>query len=247
MSSRSSSAGYDRHITIFSPEGKLYQVDYAFNAVKNVGLTAIGVRGQDSVVIITQKKVPDKLIDPSSITHMFSISRNIGCVVTGAIADAMAIVKRARSEVTDFKYKNGHEIPVHFLAKRMADFQQVFTQHAFTRALGVTIMYIAIDDEKGPQLYMVDPAGYYSGYRACSTGKQEQEATNLLERAVKAKPTMTSADTIETAVVTLQTVVGSDLRADDIEIGIVTTQDRKFRVLSEQEIDQQLTIISNRD
>jgi 20S proteasome subunit alpha 1 len=91
----------------------------------------------------------------------------------------------------------GYEVPVHHLAKRVADIAQMYTQHAFMRALGVVTMLIAMDDEKGPQLYRCDPAGHFIGYKACAAGLKEQEANNFLEKKVKANEAMNSQETIE--------------------------------------------------
>lgn len=247
--SRGSSAGYDRHITIFSPEGRLYQVEYAFKAVKGGGLTSLGVRGADSVVLITQKKVPDKLLDGSSVTHLFKISRTIGCVMTGLMADAQAMVQRARQEAAHFVYSNGYEMPIHVLASRVADVAQMYTQHAFMRAYGVVAMFCSIDEEKGPQLFRCDPAGYYSGYKACAAGPKEQEATNVLEKRFKKEggETMTFEQTMETAVVSLQTIVGSDLSANDVEILVMRKDQPSVQVLTPEQIERHLTKIHNRD
>jgi len=247
MSNRGSSAGYDRHITIFSPEGRLYQVEYAFKAVKLPGITSIGVRGVDSAVIVTQKKVPDKLLDPSSVTHMFKVTDKIGCVATGLIADAKSALVRARHEAAEFKYTNGYDIPVDYMAQRVADVAQVYTQHAFMRALGIVTMFIGIDEEKGPQLFRCDPAGHYLGFKACSAGAKEQEANNLLEKKIKEKSDLTFKETVETAIVSLQTVIGSDLKSTDIEVGVVTKQNPKFTVLTETEVESYLSSISDRD
>jgi len=246
MSARGSSAGFDRHITIFSPEGRLYQVEYAFKPAKE-GVAAIGVRATDGVVIVCQKKVPDKLLDPSAVTHMFPITPYIGCVSTGLHGDARAQVTRTRMEAAQFKYKNGYDIPLSFLAKRVADVGQVYTQHAFMRALGVISIFAAVDDEAGPQLYKVDPAGHYLGFIACAAGNKEQEANNLLEKRVKANAQMDMKHALETAIIALQTVVGADLKPSDLEVGIVTRKEPKFRQLTEQEIDTQLALISDRD
>jgi len=245
--SRGSSAGYDRHITIFSPEGKLYQVEYAFKAIKTQGTTSIGIRGADSVVIATQKKIPDKLLDPDTITSIYKVSDFIGCVETGMIADARSQVQRARHEAAQFKYKFGYEVPVQYLAKRLADFAQVYTQHAAMRPLGVACILAGIDDEVGPQLYKCDPAGSYVGYKATCAGEKEQEATNFLEKKFKADPQLSRDEAIQMAIATLQAVLSMDFKATEIEIGVVSKENPRFTLLTPQEIDTQLTRLAERD
>ena len=106
-------------------------------AIKTSGLTSVGVRGKDSCIVLTQRKVPDKLHDPDSVTNMYHITENIGLVMTGMVADARSKVSRLRNEAAEFKFNNGYEIPVSYLAKRAADLAQVYTQHANMRPLGI--------------------------------------------------------------------------------------------------------------
>jgi len=244
---RGTSTGYDRHITIFSPEGKLYQVEYAFKAITSGNLTSVGVRGKDSCVIVTQKKVPDKLIDPDTVTHLFNITPHIGCVATGRTADARVSVQRARYEAADFKRKYGYDIPVDYLTKRMADIAQVSTQHAFMRPYGVALMFIGIDPEQGPLLYKSDPAGYFIGYKAASAGAKEDDANTWLENKFKKKLVLDQKQTTQMAINCMQTILATELKKTDIEVGIVTSEDPLFRRLAEDQIEEHLTEISERD
>mmetsp|Transcript_14534 Transcript_14534/g.21431 ORF Transcript_14534/g.21431 Transcript_14534/m.21431 type:complete len:187 (-) Transcript_14534:275-835(-) len=175
-------AGYDRHITIFSPQGRLYQVEYAFNAVKTSGLTSVALRGKDSCVVVGQKRVPDKLIDASSVSNIYKITPKIGCIMTGKYADAKAAVERIRQEAFKFQFENGFQIPVGHLAKRCADLSQVFTQHARMRAFGVETILVSIDDVDGPQVFKIDPAGQFFGYKACASGVKMEAAQNYFEK-----------------------------------------------------------------
>jgi len=249
---RGSSAGYDRHITIFSPEGRLYQVEYAFKAIKTSGLTSVGVRGKDSCVVLTQRKIPDKLHDADSVTNMYHITDKIGLVMTGIVPDARASVQRLRSEAAQFKFDYGYDIPVSYLAKRAADIAQVYTQHANMRPLGIAMIIIGIDVEGEamvPQLYRCDPAGYYVGYKATSAGHKEQEANNFLEKRFKAgtNPSLSYDDTVQLALACLQNVLGSDLKAPDIEVCVCRNDNLKFSRLTADEVEAQLTSLAERD
>merc|ERR1719382_2093520 len=122
----------------------------------------------------------------------------------------------------NFEAKNGFEIPVHYLALKLANIGQVYTQHAYMRPYGVSTMLVAIDDEKGPQLYQIDPAGQYFGYKAAAAGTKDHEAINALEKIVKKKMALPETETIQQAIGCLQAVMGMDFKATDIEVGIVS-------------------------
>jgi len=253
----SSSAAYDRHITIFSDQGRLYQVEYAFKAITAANIMSVGVKGKDCAVVISQKKVPDKLIDPSSVSYVYKISPSVGCVMTGSIADARASVDRARAEAAEFRYKYGYEMPCDVLAKRLANISQVYTQRAYMRPLGIAVTLISLDSEFGPQLYKCDPAGYYAGYKGTATGPKMQEALNFLEKKVKNKDCAEGdwEDVVELGITTLNTVLSVDFKKNELEIGIVggpktdgqEGTDSGFRKLTEEEIEERLQAIADKD
>ncbi|XP_073283956.1 proteasome subunit alpha type-6-like [Primulina huaijiensis] len=245
--SRGSGGGYDRHITIFSPEGRLYQVEYAFKAVKSAGVTSIGVRGSDSVCVVTQKKVPDKLLDQKSVTHLYSITKYLGLLATGMTADARTLVQQARNEAAEFRFRYGYEMPVDALARWIADKSQVYTQHAYMRPLGIVAMILGIDEEKGPQLFKCDPAGHFFGHKATSAGAKDQEAINFLEKKMKNDQAFSYEETVRTTISALQSVLQEDFKATEIEVGVVRKDDPVFKVLSTEEIEEHLTAISERD
>ena len=202
--------------------------------------------------------------------------------MTGSIADARASVDRARGEAAEFRYKFGYEMPCDVLAKRLANINQVYTQRvgsslpqssrmidpvrpmfltvisqAYMRPLGVATTLISVDDERGPQLYKCDPAGYYVGYKATASGPKQQEALNYLEKKLKNKDYAPGSweEVVELGINALSNVLSVDFKKHELEIGIVggpradgeqgTTTG--FRALTEEEIDERLQAIAEKD
>jgi len=128
--------------------------------------------------MVTEKKVEDKLIDPETCTNLYCVTENIGALTTGRQPDCISLISVMRNEATNYYNKYGSEIPINYLAQRIADIAQSYTQKAFQRAYAVETMFCTIDNELGAQLYKIDPAGHFLGYRAAASGVKEQESVN---------------------------------------------------------------------
>ncbi|KAJ8603497.1 hypothetical protein CTAYLR_005105 [Chrysophaeum taylorii] len=240
-------SNYDHHITIFSPSGKLYQVEYAIKCANSAsGLTSVAARGKDSVVLVTQKKVPDRLVDPSSVTNIFKVTEKLAVLMTGLPADCRAQVTRLRYEANEFKFQYGYAMPVASLAKRIGDICQVYTQKASLRALAAICILAAVDDEQGPQLFKVDPAGHYFPYFATAAGAKENEAANFLEKKQEELKDMDADQTVRYAIAALQSVLSADFKSTEIE-ALVLEGTQRARTLTEDEIDAHLNVLAETD
>ncbi|KAG5220538.1 nucleophile aminohydrolase [Salix suchowensis] len=218
-------------------------IEYAFKAISGSGHTAVAIRGKDTTVVITQRKVADKLIDASTVTHLFGITPTIGCVMTGLTADAHAQVARARREAADFRYKYGYEIT-----------PDVYTQRAGMRPLGISMIIIGIDPEVGPQCFRLDPAGYFVGFHATAAGQKHQEAMNHLEKKwkkldngrgaddpAKAGQSLSRDEVIEMAIEAMSTVHSTDYKPGEEETKGL------WRIMDEEEIEEHLLAYAEKD
>jgi len=172
--------GYDLSASQFSPDGRVFQVEYAQKAVENSG-TAVGIRGKDGIVFGVEKLVQSKLYEKGANKRIFHIDRHIGMAVSGLIADARQIVETAREEAANYRSNYGSPIPCKYLAERVAGFIHAYTLTGFVRPFGCTIMFSSFD-EGGPHLFQIDPSGISHGYYGCAMGKAKQTAKTEIEK-----------------------------------------------------------------
>lgn len=183
-------------------------------------------------------------MDPKSTTHLFNITPKIGCFITGIYPDCKAAVQRARYEASDYMFKYGYDMPVHVLARRIADLAQVNTQQAGMRPLATIMLLVGVDEEKGTQIFKVDPAGHFLPYFGAAAGNKEQEAINFLEKRVDNISNYTYEEVVRVAIMCLGSVLGSDFRGSEIEVGVVKGTER-FRLMDEEEIEEHLNAIAD--
>lgn len=230
---------YDRAITVFSPDGRLFQVEYAREAVKR-GAPAVGLKFKDGVVLIIDKGEVNKLIETSSIEKIFQIDDKIGCATSGLVADARILVDRARIEAQLNKVYYGEKIPVEMLVKKICDFKQAYTQYGGVRPFGTALLIAGIDD-KGPQLFETDPSGALTSYKACSIGERNViiDNKNVIKEVFEEKyrDGMTQDEGINLCLETLYKATSGELNPNAIEIGIVT-KDENFRKLTSEEVQK---------
>lgn len=219
-----------------------FPIEYAFKAINQAGITSIGLKGDENVCVVSQKKIGDKAVDAKSIAHIYRLTESIGCCITGALPDCCAQIQRARYEAANYQYKFGTPISVKLLARRMADLAQVYTQNAEMRPLGTSMILISFEDNK-PQLFKTDPAGYYCGYRSCSVGVKAPECSNYLEKKLRKRLDYKRAETIQMAIRALSQSVGVDFKPTELEVG-ESDSSGKFRILSDNEVEEHLNAIA---
>jgi len=174
-------SGYDYSPTTFSPDGRVFQVEYATKAVEQSG-TAVGVRCVDGVVLGVEKTIISKLLVAGSNRRLFTVNPNTGMATAGMPPDARQIVNFARSESASYKNFYGHDISGKTLADRTAGHVHSHTLYWYLRPYGAQVLIANYDDESGPQLHMIEPTGTVYKYFACSVGKGKQGAKTELER-----------------------------------------------------------------
>ncbi|MBN1109216.1 MAG: archaeal proteasome endopeptidase complex subunit alpha, partial [Methanomassiliicoccales archaeon] len=170
---------YDRAITVFSPDGRLFQVEYAREAVKR-GTTTVGLKFKDGVVLIVDKRIASRLMEPKSIEKIFQIDDHIGCATSGLVADARILVDQARVLAQINKITYDERAAVEDLVKRICDYKQNYTQYGGVRPFGTALLVAGVDD-MGEHLFETDPSGALVSYKAGSIGAGRNVVMEVFE------------------------------------------------------------------
>ncbi|CAH1755863.1 7955_t:CDS:2 [Entrophospora sp. SA101] len=184
---------YDARTTIFSPEGRLYQVEYAMEAISHAG-TALGILASDGIVIAAEKKVTSKLLEQSATSEkIYMLNNNVVCGVAGITADANILINYARQAAQQYLFVYDEDIPVEQLVQKLCDLKQGYTQYGGLRPFGVSFIYAGHDRNYGFQLYHSDPSGNYGGWKATCIGANNASAQSLLKQDYKDNITLKEA------------------------------------------------------
>jgi len=233
---------YDRGVNTFSPEGRLFQVEYAIAAI-NLGSTAIGIQTAEGVVLAAEKRISSPLLVANSVQKIVEIDQHIGCAMSGLTADARTLIDHARVDSQNYRFTYDEPIQLESLTQGICDLALRFgedrdDEDAMSRPFGVALLVAGVD-ERGPQLFHTDPSGTFLQYTAKAIGSGAEGAQQQLEQEYHKSMTLDEAEVL--ALTILRQVMQDKLESFNIEVGVVTTKEKVFRMHNETKI---ATIVS---
>lgn len=215
--------GYDRTSAMFSPDGRLLQVEYAKKAVRQ-GITAVGIVCKDGVVLVADKRVTEKLMVAKSVEKVVQIDDHITAASSGFMMDGRVLVERSQLIAQQHRVTNDEPIEMIELVKEIADLKQFYTQYGGARPFGVSILFAGVDDK--PRLYVTDPTGIYFEYKATAIGEDEVEIKNILNKEYR--ETMSIDEGIKLAISALKRTLKKDFSMERIDGAYITEKDRMY-------------------
>jgi proteasome alpha subunit len=226
--------GYDRAITMFSPDGRLLQVEYAKKTVRQ-GSTAIAMVCSDGILFVTDKRVIDSLVMPESVEKIWQIDEHIGATASGILSDARVLIERAQLKAQQHKITYDSPIDTSSIVKDICDLKQVCTQSGGLRPFGVSILVAGIDDHS-PKLYETDPTGIFFQYKATAIGEGEVEVEEILHKEYN--ETLTIEEGFKLSLKALKKVLGENFKIERIDAAYIKTDVKKFKKFSKEKIEK---------
>ena len=226
-------AGYDRAITVFSPDGRLYQVEYAIETVRR-GTLAIGVKSKDGVILAVEEKA--RKLQISNVTQkIFQVDDHIGVAAAGYIPDARTQVDHARFFAQSNRLIYDEPVDVEGVAKNMADMAQQFTQYAGVRPFGVALILAGVD-KNGASLYLTDPSGTYIGYDAVAIGAGSDQVTEFLEKQYQLEISMEDAGAL--AMQSIYLVSEEKTGTRHVKMAVIDNDTKTMRKVEDRDIER---------
>ncbi|MFQ6064690.1 MAG: archaeal proteasome endopeptidase complex subunit alpha [Candidatus Bathyarchaeia archaeon] len=222
---------YDRAITIFSPQGRLFQVEYALETVKRGG-TIVGITCSEGVVIGAEESIENELMDPDFSRKLFKIDDHLGVAIVGLESDARVLIDQARTYAQSNRFIYDELIDVEVIAKRIGDLKQAYTQFARMRPFGVSILFGGVD-KTGKRLFATDPSGTHKSYKAHAIGAGRETVIKLLEKEYDED--MELEEAVQLAVKCLMKAMEARGLTPRIRVAVTPVQTKKFRMLTNKE------------
>ncbi|MEM1514534.1 MAG: archaeal proteasome endopeptidase complex subunit alpha [Candidatus Bathyarchaeia archaeon] len=225
---------YDRAITVFSPDGRLFQVEYALETVYR-GSTVIGILCPEGVVIGAEEKIESRLQNPRFTQKIYEVDEHVGAAVVGLSSDARVLIDEARVFAQTVRLMYDEPVDIEMIAKRIGDIKQMYTQHGGVRPFGVSIIFAGVD-KGGCQLFTTDPSGTYRAYKAIAIGIGRETAESMLRDEYR--DNMSLEEAIKLSVKCLVKSMQARGEQPRIRIAIVPILTRKFRLLTDEEVEK---------
>lgn len=224
--------GYDRAITMFSPDGRLLQVEYAKKTVKQ-GSTAIGMVCSDGVLLVTDKRVVDPLVVPESVEKIWQIDDHIGATASGILSDARVLIERAQLKAQQHKVAYDSPIDTVSVVKDICNLKQICTQSGGLRPFGVSVLFAGIDGEKAT-LFETDPTGIFFEYRASVIGEEEAEIEDILHKEYRG--TITMEEGLHLCLGALKKTLGENFSPERVDAAFISKAEKKFRKFAKEAV-----------
>ena len=224
--------GYDRAITMFSPDGRLLQVEYAKKTVRQ-GSTAIGMVCKDGVLLVTDNRILDRLVVAEAVEKIWELDEHIAATASGILSDARVLIERAQVKAQQHRVTFDSAIDTITIVKDISDLKQMCTQSGGLRPFGVSLLIAGIDED-GMKLFETDPTGIYFQYRATAIGEGELEVKEILTK--KYSDTMSVDEGLKLAVSALKSVLDSNFSAERLDAAVIMLSDKTYRKLTKEQL-----------
>lgn len=233
MSMFAAPGAYDRAITVFSPDGRLFQVEYAVETV-NRGATILGITCSEGVVLGAEETIETKLEDPNFSWKLYKVDDHVGAAIVGLSSDARILIDQSRVYAQSNRLMYDDPIDIEVITKRIGDLKQLYTQHAGVRPFGVSILFGGVD-RLGNRLFATHPSGSYRGYKAVAVGVGRETVINILK--TEYHENMKLDEAIKLAIKCLVKALEAREQPTRVKISVIPSATKKLKALTDKEIE----------